>query len=72
VDRAGDEFLSRSGFAHDQNVGVCRGNLRDKIERSPQRGRSSDDAVANRITIDAVAQTILVLECCFNLIGILG
>src|SRR5690606_36886116 len=44
VDRAGDEFLARSGLARDENARPIVGDdPRGPIERVPQGGAAADD-----------------------------
>src|SRR6266403_644238 len=73
MDRTRNKLLARSGFARDQDGGVCGSNLRHMREYFLQGARTPDDLVAHRSLIDFIRQgDALVFESLFRLLWIRG
>src|SRR6266851_595269 len=67
MDGAGHKFLTRSGFACDENRGVGGSDLGYTRKYCLQCGRSSDDVLEHRYLIDFFAQSnVLFIELIFQ------
>ena len=68
MDRAGHEFLARSGFAGNEYCGIGRCGLGDSRKDRLQSRRGSDDFLEHRSLVDLLAEReILILHSLFCL-----
>ena len=63
VDGASYQFLSRTGFAQNQDCRIGRRHLSDLAQHFAQRFRGADDILEHRVTIDLLSQRQIFIAC---------